>query len=89
MCASTLGWEKLVDGLCPAQFDLLVKVLSLYSFVRDFRHLLTPLTLQEVFDYPKEFILSKVPQLNFEGSGGTRAKECVQSHILSRNQEAS
>ena len=34
-------------------------------------------------------MLPKVPQLNFESSGDARAKKRVQSHLLSRIQEAS
>ena len=74
---STLGLGKLVDDLSLAQFDLLVKVLGLPSFVKDFRYLLMPSNLWEVFDHPEEFILPKVPRLNFEGSRDTQAKERV------------
>ena len=64
-----LSQGKLVDDLSPAQFHLMVKVLSCPSSERDFRYLLTPSNLREVFDHPKEFILPKVSRLNFEGSG--------------------
>ena len=65
----TLSRGKLIDDLSSAQFDDLVKVLSSLSPERNFKHLLTPTNLQEVFDLPEEFILPKVPYLNFEGSG--------------------
>ena len=55
------GRGKLIEDLSQAQFDLLVKVLSLLSSVRDFRHLLMPSNLREVFDHVAKFILSKVP----------------------------
>ena len=48
-----------------------------------------PANLREVFDHPKEFILSKVPHLNFEGPRGAQAKERVQSRLLSRIQAMS
>ena len=48
---------KLDDDLSPAQFNALVKVLSSSSAEKDFRHLLTPTNLQEVFDLPKAFFL--------------------------------
>ena len=48
-----------------------------------------PPNLREVFDYLDEFILSQVLRLIFEGSGDTRAKERVQSHLLTRIKEAS
>ena len=80
---------KLVDNLSPTQFDTLVKVLSSPSAERDFKHLLTPANLQELFDLPEEFILPTVPHLNFEGSGGARAKEQVLSRLLNRIKEAS
>ena len=83
-----LGQGRLVDDLSPTQFDLLVKVLSRPSSERDFRHLLTPSNLREVFDHPEEFILPKVPRLNFEGSGDVRAKEWVQNRLLTRIKEA-
>ena len=67
--AGTLGQGKLVDDLSPSQFDSLVKVLSLLSSARDFRHLLMPANLREIFDHPKEFVLPKVPRLNFESLG--------------------
>ena len=41
-----------------------------------------------MFDLPEEFILSKVPHLNFEGSGSARAKEQVLSHLLDQIKEA-
>ena len=88
-CAGTLGRGKLVYDLSSSQFDLLVKVLSLPSFAREFRHLLMPTNLQEVFDHLEEFILPKVLYLNFEGSGDARAKEWVQSRLLSRIQVVS
>ena len=77
-----MSWGKLVDNLSPTQFDALVKVLSSQSTKRDFKNLLTLANLKEVFDLPKEFILLKVPHLNFEGSGGARAKERVLSPLL-------
>ena len=80
---------KLVDDLSPAQFDTLVKVLSSPSSERDFRHLLTPANLQEVFDRPKEFIIPKVPHLNLEGLGSAQAKERILSRLLGRIKEAS
>ena len=73
---------KHVDDLSPTQFDTLVKVLSSLSTKRDFKHLLKPANLQDVFDLPKEFILPKVPHLNFEGPGSARAKERVLSRLL-------
>ena len=88
MYASTLGWGKLVDDLSPSQFDSLVKVLSLLSFVRDFRHLMTPTNLREVFDHPKEFVVPKVLRLNFESLGDVGAKVRVQSCLLSLIQAA-
>ena len=87
-CASTLGRGKLVDVLSSSQFDSLVKVLSLLSSAQDFRHLLKLVNLREVFDHPKEFVLLKIPHLNFESSGDARAKERVQSHLLSFIHEA-
>ena len=45
--------------------------------------------LREVFDHLKEFVLPKVPHLNFESPGGARAKERVQSRLLFRIQAAS
>ena len=75
-----------MDDLDTSQFDSLVKVLSLLSFTRDFRHFLTLANLKEVFDHPEEFILSKVPHLYFEDSGGAQAKERVQSRLLSHIQ---
>ena len=60
---------KLVENLSPAQVDALVKVLSLPDAKRDLRNLLMLANLHEVFDLPEEFILPKVPYLNFEGSG--------------------
>ena len=86
MCA-TLGWGKPVDDLNLSQFDSLVRVLSLLSSTRDFRHLLMPTNLREVFDHPQEFVLSNVPYLNFESLVGARAKERVQSWLLSYFQE--
>ena len=83
-----LGQGKLVNDLSPAQFDLLVNVLSHPSNERDFRHLLTLSNLQEVFDHPKEFILPKVPRSNFEGSGDLRSKEQVQNRLLTHIKEA-
>ena len=77
-----------MDNVDPSQSDSLVKVLSLPSSARDLRHLLTPTNLREVFDHPKEFILPKVPYLNFEGSRSARAKEWVQRCLLSRIQVA-
>ena len=79
---------KLVDDLSPAQFDSLVRVLSFLSSEMDFRHLLTPSNLQEVFNHPKEFILPKVQLLNFEGSGEARARERVLSHFITRIKKA-
>ena len=38
---------------------------------------MTPSNLREVFDQPEEFILSKVPRVNFGGSRDARAKEQV------------
>ena len=66
-----------------------MKVLSSPSLERDFRHLLIPTNLKEVFDFPEEFILPKVPHLNFEGSGCVRAKEWVMNHLLGSTKEAS
>ena len=48
---------KLVDDLSPAQFNALVKVLSLLSAEKDFRHLLMSANLEEVFDLPEAFFL--------------------------------
>ena len=39
--ASSLSWGKLIYDLSPTQFNSLVKVLSLSSTERDFRHLQT------------------------------------------------
>ena len=72
----------LVNDLSPAQFDSLVKVLSLMGTERDIRHLLTPSNIREVFDYLKEFIPPKVPRMNFEGSGDARARERVHCRLL-------
>ena len=72
-----------MDDLSLSQFDLLVKVLSLSSFAWDFRHLLTPANLREAFDHPNEFVLLKVPHLNFDGSRDTRVWERIQSRLLS------
>ena len=58
------------------------------SIERDFRYLLKPPNLQEVFDQLKEFILLKVLRLIFEGLGEARAKEWFQSHLLTRIKEA-
>ena len=69
MWIGNLGRGKLVDDLSPAQFDLLVKVLSRLINERDFRYFLTPSNLQEVFNHLEDFILPKVSRLNFEGSG--------------------
>ena len=55
-----LGWGKLVVGLSLSQFDSLVKVLSLLSSVRDFKHLLIVENLWDVFDHLEEFVLPKV-----------------------------
>ena len=41
-----------------------------------------------IFDHLEEFILSKVPRLNFGGSGDTRAKEMVQNRLLHCIKEA-
>ena len=78
-----------MDDLDPSQFDSLVKVLSLPSFTRDFIHFLTPANLKEVFYHLEEFVLSKVSHLNFEDSGGARAKKRVHSRLLSYIQVAS
>ena len=48
-----------------------------------------PTNLREVFDHPEEFVLPKVPHLNFEGSGGTQAKEWFQSRLLTHIQAMS
>ena len=56
----SLSRGKLVDDLCPAQFDLPVKILNHPCSERDFRYLLTSSNLLEGFDYPEEFILPKV-----------------------------
>ena len=69
MWAGSLGGGKLVDDLSPAQFDSLVKVVSRPSAERDFKYLLMPPNLWEVFDHLEEFILLKVLRLKFEGSG--------------------
>ena len=45
----SLSRGKLFDDLSPAQFDLLVNILSHPSSERDFRYILTPLNLREVF----------------------------------------
>ena len=58
-----------MDDLDLSQFDLLVKVLSLPSSMRDFRHLLIPVNHREVFDHHKEFVLPKVLHLYFKGLG--------------------
>ena len=78
-----------MDHLDLSQFDSLVKVLSLPSSAKDFRHLLTPTNLKEVFDHLEEFVLLKVPYLNFEDLRGTREKEWVQSCLLSHIQATS
>ena len=41
-----------------------------------------------MFDLLKEFILSKVPHLNFKGSDDAQAKEMVLSRLLGRIKEA-
>ena len=64
MCAGTLGKGKLVDDLDPSQFDSPMRVLSLSSSTKDFKHLLTPVNLKEVFDYPEEFVFPKALHLN-------------------------
>ena len=76
----SLSGGKLFDDLSPAQFDSLVKVLSLSSTKRDFRHLLTPSNIREVFDYSEEFILLKVLRLNFKGLGGRSSKREGSEH---------
>ena len=81
-----MGQGKLVDDLSPSKFDSLVKVLSL---PRDFRFLLMPTNLREVFDKPEDFIVPKVLHLNYESSGDTRAMKRVLSHLLSCIQAAS
>ena len=58
--AGSVSQGKLIDGLSLAQFDSLVKLLSLLSTERDFRHLLTRSNLWEVFDHPVELIIPKV-----------------------------
>ena len=63
--------------------------MSLPSFTGDFRHLLTPTNLQGVFDHSEEFILLKVPRLNFKGSGDARAREWFQSCLFTLIKEAS
>ena len=55
---------------------------------QDFKHLLMPANLQDVFDHSEEFVLPKVSYLNFEGSRDARDKEQVQSCLLSRIQGA-
>ena len=80
---------KLVNDLSPTQCESLVKVLSSPSAERDFKHLLTPSNLQEVFDHPEEFILPQVPHLNFKGSSGAQAKERALSRLLSQIKESS
>ena len=86
--AGSLSWGKLIDDLSPTQFDSLVKVLSHPSTERDFRYFLISSNLQEVFDHPEEFILPKVPRLNFESSGDVRARERVQTCLLTCIKEA-
>ena len=44
-----------MDNLDPAQFDLLVQVLSCLSWERDFKLLLSSVDIQEVVDNLKEF----------------------------------
>ena len=73
---------KLVNDISQAQFDSLVKVLSRLSIKRDVRYLLMPPNLQEVFNHLEDFILLKVPQLNFQGLGDARAREKVKVVFL-------
>ena len=85
----TFSRGKPIDDLSPARLiDLLVKILSLSSSVRGFRHFLTPSNLREVFDHPNNFILLKVSRLNFESSRDAQERERVQSHLLTQIQEA-
>ena len=42
-----------------------------------------------MFNLPEEFILPKVPHLNFKGLSGDRSKERVLSHLFDRIKEAS
>ena len=58
-----------MDDLSDTQFGALAKVLSLLSSARDFKYLLTPSNLQEVFVEPKDFVIPLVPHLHFEGPG--------------------
>ena len=48
-----------------------------------------PVNLLQVFDHPKEFVLPKVPLLNFESSRDARGKERIQICLLSQIQEVS
>ena len=66
-----------MDNLDPAQFDLLVRVLSRSSLKRDFNFLLPRMNIKEVIDNLEEFLPQKVPRLNFMGSGDARAREWV------------
>ena len=66
-----------MDDLDLSQFDSLMKVMSLPREARDFKYLMMPANLKEVFDHLEEFVLPKVLDLNFEGPRGARAKEWV------------
>ena len=59
-----------MDDLDSSQFDSLVKLMSLPRGAQDFRYLLMPTKLREVFDHLEEFVLPKVLHLNFEGPRG-------------------
>ena len=47
------------------------------STERDFKYLIMPPNIWEVFDHMEEFIILKVLRLNLKGSGHARAKELV------------
>ena len=55
----------------------------------EFKLLLSPTNIHEVFYYPKEFFPQKVSRLNFEGSRDTRARERIHARLLIQIKEAS
>ena len=73
-----------MDDLSDTQFGALAKVLSLPSSTRDFKYLLTPSNLQEVFVEHEYVVVLSVPCLHFEGLGNARAKERVLNRLLAR-----
>ena len=55
-CVGTPGQGKLVDDMSASKFGSLARVLSLPSLARDFKFLLTPSNLQELFNQPEDFV---------------------------------